>query len=203
MENLNVKRETDTNVLPYDTVQAMNAAADAAHVPGPSDAPTQESVCARCGYRPGAQLAPSEEDMQEYMRSLLGTKPFKKEYSIYEGELKLTFRTLKAREVDSLNNILFEMMANIANLRVQDLSIKLKLLYFLSCIQTGPESTELTIPEITQVSEIQDAFQSVFGDYSEPLIRIMSQTLTAFLELQEALVDTGFDENFWKGAGLG
>jgi hypothetical protein len=169
---------------------------------GPSEEEGKVFTCARCGWNPEGNPAPSEEDTQEYLRCILGSKPFYKEYELYDGQIKITYRTCNNKEVDGLNDILFDMNKDVEQGELQDKSIKLKLLYFLSDIKLGDKNESYTIPELKHYVDIDDAFNERFADVAEPVIRMMTQSMFLFMELQQTLVADGFDSNFWKGAGL-
>jgi hypothetical protein len=158
--------------------------------------------CTRCGWMEDDSSLPLADDMEEYMRCVLGNKKFVKEYCMYDGKLKLTYRILTNKEVDALNGVLFKMADQADHPMVQDSTIKLKLLYFLSKAILGEKEEDYEVPTITKYEEIDDAFNERFGDCPEPVIRMMSQTLMLFMQLQGILVTQGFDENFWQGAGL-
>ena len=179
-------------------------AEDAKNVGGENGPIEEEKIftCSRCGWTPDGNPAPSEEDTKEYLRCILGSKPFYKEYELYDGQIKITYRTCNNREVDGLNEILFDMNGDVERGELQDKSIKLKLLYFLSDIKLGDKKESFDIPALDHHVDIDAEFNNRFADVAEPVIRMMTQSMFLFLELQQALVANGFDENFWKGAGL-
>jgi len=158
--------------------------------------------CIRCGFSIDHEPLPLEEDMEEYLRCILGGLSFMKEYSLYNGKIQLTFRSINNREVDQLNDILFRIADHMDTQEVQDRGIKLKLMYFLAKVKLSDRDEEYDIPTLTEFAQIPEEFNKRFGDCAEPIIRLMSQSLLLFMDLQGLLVSQGFDENFWKGAGL-
>jgi hypothetical protein len=158
--------------------------------------------CVRCGWSPGKENKPLESDLEEYLRCILGGQSFHKEYEMYDGKIKLVFRSINNKQVDALNNLLFKMADHIDQAVIQDKSIKLKLMYFLSEAKLAEQTHEYPMPRITEYDQIDAEFNARFGEFGEPVIRMMSQTLMLFMELQGMLITQGFDSNFWKGAGL-
>ncbi len=75
-------------------------------------------------------------------------------------------------------------------------------MYFLAKVKLSDRDEEYDIPTLTEFAQIPEEFNKRFGDCAEPIIRLMSQSLLLFMDLQGLLVSQGFDENFWKGAGL-
>jgi len=168
----------------------------------PEEVSQKIEPCNRCGFSEEAEAVPLEADMEAYLRCVLGNQPFEKEYELYDGKIQLRFRTINNREVDALNNLLFKMEDSIDRAVIQDKSIKLRLLYFLAHIKLSDKEADYEIPNLKDTDKIDEEFNSRFGACSETVIRMMSQTLMLFIELQGLLISQGFDENFWKGAGL-
>lgn len=159
-------------------------------------------VCVRCGWSSGKELEPLEADMKEYLRCILGGKEFFKSYEMYDGEVKLVFRSLNNGEVDRLNQVLYPLAGRQLTAVEQDLDIKLRLLFFLAELTLGAKKASYDIPEKITLEEVNDIFNERMLSCPETLVRTMTQTLMLFTELQGLLVRHGFDSNFWKGAGL-
>lgn len=158
--------------------------------------------CVRCGWSPSRENKPLQEDLEEYLRCVLGGQTFYKVYELYGGQVKLKFRSLSNKEVDNLNVLLFKMTDHMDHAIIQDKSIKLKLLYFLARLELSDNTADYDIPELRAYDDIDGEFNDRFGEVAEPIIRMMSQSLLMFMELQSLLINQGFDSNFWKGAGL-
>ena len=186
--------------MPIEELDAANTAEEPQN--------TEEEVvkkaepCYRCGYSDAAEPEPLEEDLEEYLRCILGGKEFHKEYELYNGKIKLEFRSINNRQVDKLNSVAFKLNDHMDSKEIQDRSIKLKLLYFLARVKLGDLETEYDIPLDITFDTIMPEFEARFGDCSETVIRAMTNALLLFMDLQGLLVSQGFDANFWKGAGL-
>jgi len=166
------------------------------------ETPEEPSPCVRCGWSAGKKPEPLEKDMEEYLRCVLGGKEFRKQYEMHDGAVKYTYRALTNRQADKLNSVLFPVVDREQTPQLQDQSIKLKILYFLSDVSLDGKEESYEAPVEITMDGVSEEFDARYGDCPEMLVRLMAQTLTLFSELQSMLVGQGFDENFWKGAGL-
>lgn len=164
--------------------------------------PQPLTKCPHCGWAEGAQPKPKQEDLEEYLRCVLGDKLFSKTYDAYKGELRLKFTSLASKDVDGLNNLLFSLSEENQNV-LQDIAMKLKLMYFLTAISKGGKTdTVYAIPTGLDSKAMIDAeFNKRFGTTSEPIMRVLGQAVLVFIELQALLVNEAFDKNFWSSAG--
>lgn len=160
-------------------------------------------TCKRCGYEYAEEdLKVDEEDLKEFVRSLLGNHPFTKEYSLFNGEFKVSYRTLQSDQSSRLAEHLYTLdrLFNEDQKREMDSAVlKLKLCYYTK------ECNKIAFPVIskekdteTVLKECKD-FLSVFTDNA---MSILTRTLSEFLILQRMLIEEGYDVNFWEGAGL-
>jgi len=138
--------------------------------------------------------------MEEYLRCLLGDKPYCKSYTLYDGRLKFGFKSIDGNQVSEMNRLLFGL--DPAGVEVQDLSIKIKALYFLSEMDCNGKAQAFEAPVLKSPADIGPEFDKRFGHMSELMLRLLTQAMVMFLDLQAVLVSAGFDSNFWKGAGL-
>ena len=193
----------DDAVKAMDEFAAQAAAQEGEHVEVPEvPVATEVAPCVRCGWSPSRENKPLEEDLEEYLRCVLGGSTFCKVYELYEGKVKLKFRSLSNKEVDALNTLLFKMTDHMDHAIIQDKSIKLKILYFLARLELADNTADYDIPAIMGYESIDEEFNERFGEVAEPIIRMMAQSMLMFMELQAMLINQGFDSNFWKGAGL-
>jgi hypothetical protein len=182
--------------------KVMEQAQQAARLP--EDGPEDQS-CPRCGFSRGVAPRPMEEDLQEYLRCVLGGLPFHKRYELHGGAVMVGFRSLSNREVDRMSATAALLPQEPDNAQARALETKLRLLYFLETLQLDrAEASEYTPPQAAMGSfaEIDAEFDKRFGALDETLVRALTQVLMLFMDLQGLLVVGGFDENFWKGAGL-
>jgi len=162
----------------------------------------EKATCPRCGWHPTDKPAAPDADMQEYLRCALGGKLFTKVYPLYDGKLKLKFRSVNAAEAEFINKVLMKNDFD-SDIEVQDMALKAKLLFYLVSVET-PEGEEVfeafSLEEFT-VTAVNEEYKKRFGTKDETLLRSINQTFQIFLGLQQLLIAGGFDSNFWKGAG--
>jgi hypothetical protein len=80
-------------------------------------------------------------------------------------------------------------------------TIRLKLLYMFAGVSGENLNYTFEIPELTGPDDVLQQFKNRFKGLSEPVIRGATKCLFLFESLYRTLLDSGLDENFWKGAG--
>jgi hypothetical protein len=70
---------------------------------------TIKQICVQCGWEKGRPTIPEPEhkDKIGFLQSVLGHKVFSKRYLMFGGQLRVTFRTLSIREIDTLYQAAF------------------------------------------------------------------------------------------------
>ena len=181
----------------------------------PKEAPAEETkkelhVCPRCSWNQEVKMVkPSEEDIKEFSRSILGSRTFSKTYQLMGGFLKLKFQSLSARQRKCLESMIKDVEpasedSNRTPLEVLKEVRMLQVLFSLREITAGEDVKEITAcPEkIISLNNALIEVDTVFGDMSGNMTEMFVYTYLEFDRLNTLLVDTSFDENFWKGAGL-
>jgi hypothetical protein len=139
----------------------------------------QEPVhtCPLCQYALNKPIPEAtEEERKEYVRCLMSGNQFTKKYELYDGELKLMFSNIDTDAAETMSSILRE-------------------------VDTGEDVSALA-PEVKSLEEARAMFSERFGGLSEDLTSIFVRASSEFNNLLTVLVQSGFDRNFWKGAGL-
>src|SRR5690554_6147341 len=95
-EALNVGKPGEAKKLDTSSEQSeetqSNATGAAPELPKYDDEQISK-LCPRCGFNTALKVAePTEEDKQNYLRSLLGDIPFEKDYKLYNGAMTITLR---------------------------------------------------------------------------------------------------------------
>lgn len=74
------------------------------------DLATASNICSLCGWDQALPVIgePEHKDKLGFLQSVLGQKVFTKRYSIFGGNLKVTFRTLTIKEIDTLYEAAFK-----------------------------------------------------------------------------------------------
>jgi hypothetical protein len=169
---------------------------------------TQNSICPRCSWNSEVKvIKPSEDDLKEFARTILGDKTFAKTYALMGGALKIEFRALSASERQTLQDLL--KTAEPAGDERSPLEVlkevrSIQAMYSLESIKTGTNSMS-DFPSLGQAANMQEAYASFLDSFSSlagPVIDILTLTYLEFDRLNSTLVDAAFDSDFWKGAGL-
>jgi hypothetical protein len=160
------------------------------------------TICPRCGWAGNKDTKPSEEDLKEFLRAVFAGRPFVKELSLYGGQVVGVFRSQNDDAIQGMNRLIRAVLNN--EQTPDDIKKELCLKIKLSCYMermAGPESViyQCADKQPTTVEEAVDPFATM----QEPVLQSAVQMLLTFLELQQKLVMHGFDDSFWKGAGLG
>ena len=166
------------------------------------DTPKQNPphICPRCYWDVGSKpdATPEEDQRREYIRCLLGNNTYKKSYALFDGQVNLSYRALNMAESSIMGKALRSLDAEDKESKAMEV-LKLKLLFHLK----QHNDTEYDSITTTDLAELNQLYDERFGGMSEDFVSVLIRTLMEFTKLVSLLADSGFDENFWKGAGLG
>lgn len=169
-------------------------------LPTSPDMPDSPPVCERCGHVHTGNYPELTEDVKrEYMRRILSGVPFSHTYRLYNQEFTLTFRTITAREAVPLNEALREIKRrDVSGDNMRD-SLCLKVLFHLA----EKQEEVYNIPTVMSgVQAYLDEYDRRFGNLAELLEATIVETFLMFQDLTRVLERSGFDKDFYKGAGL-
>jgi hypothetical protein len=161
----------------------------------------QEPVhtCPLCQYALNKPIPEAtEEERKEYVRCLMSGNQFTKKYELYDGELKLMFSNIDTDAAETMSAILREVDTGEDVSALMSAVARIRLLYYLRSFN----DKEYPAPEVTSLEEARAMFSERFGGLSEDLTSIFVRASSEFNNLLTVLVQSGFDRNFWKGAGL-
>lgn len=153
---------------------------------------TPPSPCVLCGHLPGDLIKlTDDEDKKEVLRAVLGRRPFRKKYSLFNGGLDVVLRTLMTADQDLLTGLeaLFDDSQKVSRLR---------LLFFLEKI--GDKQIPKPSPGMT-VTDVDKLLEEAFKDIDFVLLQKIVSIQIIFVDLYEQILEEGFDANFYKGAG--
>ena len=163
----------------------------------PKDAPAVPETCTLCGHLPGTPVKLSdEEDRKEVFRAVLGRRPFRKMYMMFNGEFQVILRTLMTPE-QALQLTLEAKFNSLDDLKETEID-QLRLLF--SVEQLGEKPLPKPAASMT-VEEVRALISSSFADIDYLLLCKVAEIRSAFLNLYEQIIEEGFDANFYKGAG--
>lgn len=166
-----------------------------------------EFKCGRCGWTRDSKVGIADEEREEYLRAVLGGKPYYKTFNLFGDKVKLTFRTQPNYEVDKLTKCIFRLLQlQGATDEAQEKLVKVKLLFYLDKVELGDNpALNVDVTDLDKVDSFEAAdemFKEYFGRFDETLIRAMVRTYHYFVELQQMLIAEGFNTDFWNSAGL-
>ena len=147
---------------------------------------------------------PAEDDKRQYVRSVMSKQQFAKTYSLFDGDVTVKYRLLRANQSKHLQKALRTIPESDNFILRSTQALRIKLLFYL--VQFNEDTFEPLEPvagEATDTYEYwENAYEDRFGEYSEDVPILFTRVLMEFTRLAEMLPSAGLDENFWKGAGL-
>jgi len=185
----------------HDTVESLAAEIDEKATIPPSEpgpvpqAPEPAHRCPRCLHDLDQSiLGPDPVDVQEYVRCILNKRRFRKTYSLFNGEISLSFQLLTQQESQQMYPLLRK-IKHTDTLEGATAAYRLKLLFYLRQMNDS-------LFDIGACDDWEDEFAKRFSEYGEDVPVMLTRVLIEFLRLSERLPTEGLDANFWKGAGL-
>jgi len=209
---------TESEATPKEAQEAAEMMADVLHKAEKAGEQASEHIhdttqhqCPRCYFDLKSSVAlPTEEEQQEYLRRLLAGEPFVKTYKLFKGQLEITCSTLTVTESEHMVQVLREIAPDPhQQLAVASEILKVKALYYIRSAagMTYPQPTEIEpeegSPVVWNAAAAQALYEERFGQMGEDMISILVRTQTEFNRLVTKLADSGFDQDFFKGAGIG
>jgi len=168
----------------------------------------ENKACVVCGHIPDEPVVLSEQDKQEYLRSVLGGKCFTKEYKLHEGNIRLLFSVQSQKDIRYLNYALGARPRGSSLMNDQSDRMMVKCVFYLSEfndtsyeVPGHPAKEDLGTPE-EELERLLEMFYTRFGDIPEGLCSCLIEAMIKFFTLSMALSSNGLDETFYKGAGL-
>lgn len=166
-----------------------------------------EHKCQRCGLDQDKEFKSEvlETDRKEYLRSILGMRPFSKVYSFYNGALavELVSATVAQSEIVTSKLVNFSNGSDLPPTpqAVRDMSIKADLLLHVHKVTTTEVGSTTFNPPETGAWDIPTEYSARFGKMPDPILSGVVAATFMFKTLLQQLVQEGFDKNFWEGAG--
>jgi predicted Zn-ribbon and HTH transcriptional regulator len=189
--------------------------------------PVVPKMCRNCGHSPeGDPVEVTEIDKEEFVRSLLGKRPFRKTYDMFGGKMKITFRIRTMVEND--------LIAEQCNLEIEDgripttglglanqiYHIRLRRLQIaVSLFRVEPtipnELPSVNTPEgkkayPTEYRDYEDgsrkmfknavgvAHDTIFNDWPEPIFAMAFKLYGLFEQTYVRLMEQSVSPDFWR-----
>lgn len=141
-------------------------------------------------------IIPLQEDLEEFVRSILGNRLFEKKYELYDDKLHFTFRSLSGSHGELIENFKkqTELLEDYNNL-LAEAGIVLRT-YKIN------DTAFSNRPDVLTPAEIHVIFVKEFEEiYPRVTITLLCKTLYLFIKLEGVLTEMAFDSNFWKSVG--
>ena len=175
------------------------------------------SVCPHCGLRSDFPVVdePTDEDKLKWSRFCCGKVRFTKQFSLFKGKLKLTFRARFMRETDAVklhmsNLIATGVLSDLPHYVNPEYSIELYKSFVAFSLQKLEFFSDSGNPQIKEFDQVQvpsrvspkeisaiiDARIAELGDMSEGTIAAILDTQKRFEMLTLSLMRRSKDPNF-------
>ncbi len=156
--------------------------------------------CQRCGHKEG-DIKPPTEDVEEYMRAVLGSRRFSKVYELMRGNIKVRFTTIDAGASDRVNKIIDHLSVLEDPVAFRAMATKINMAYMLTSYSLAGEEDKFEVSQATTPEDLTKDFEQRFSNLDESVLQMFTRAMGTFVTLKQALIDGCFDEAFYKGAG--
>lgn len=146
-ESFNIDAQPDIKLPPPAEEEVDKETEDEDELPA-----TVNHICQNCGWNLDVPSTPEPEhkDKIAFLQAVLGQKVFSKKYSLFGGELKVSFRTLTIKEIDALYTEAFKaekagLIATTAD--YYEYLNRLRLYLQISSLSAPSSSLHISLPE--------------------------------------------------------
>ena len=176
---------------------------------------TGNGLCPRCGWlvdMPYTKTEVSDADRAQFAYSIMQRLPFKKTYELFNGQMKVTFRS---RIPEDKELIMSQVKRDIQQDKYTDMNTMrywtgfyemALLLDNISCPSAETNNIGLKLkPEYKDYQDKPDAlyeFSKAMGEYigTDALLRLVQEHFRTFESIYNALIDEALNENFYQPA---
>lgn len=164
--------------------------------------------CPRCYWPVDRKevIEPTKEDIGEFLKSVVAGDLYRKSFSLWGGNLTVTFRSRTAQEDDAIKRTTRRMLGSL-NITPEEAMFNIQQLNYivsLESIETGDRRQQM--PKLDEyLSANPDRQTSVDAWASEQMSQMPSQigyalfnTYREFNELLEVLISRAQDPNYWR-----
>jgi hypothetical protein len=165
-------------------------------------------ICQKCGWdHNNVSIKPTDEEVNEFVRSAMGERGFEKEYSVWNGNLKITFGERSSTAKDEITQLLKTVRPvnpGRASIEVLTDIRKVQTMFALRRVQ-GPDFDKEFNIEVSHedCAQALETFETEIGQqFKAIIVDVILRSFVEFDRLLIVLTEAAFDENFWEGAGL-
>jgi hypothetical protein len=166
--------------------------------------------CPRCGWVIDNHSIhePTEDDVLEFMESVLGGRRFEKEVSLLNGKITIRFRTVTVEEEDAITSYLNEKMddKDIQNTSEWTMSYnRARLVCMLKEMRLGegikkfPPIKDMACDKETTAKALTRLVDEVPRDWPAAIYGLITQAMLQMDGTYQTLMARAYDPDFWEG----
>jgi hypothetical protein len=153
-------------------------------------------LCPKCGFDTRKTIVPiSEDDKQEYMRSILGGRLFSKQYELFNGKIKVTFRDVTLAESDHILTLTAGLVGS-ANIVAKLMQVKIAFALVKLELDGGEIINGVDCFSVNSFTEAVEAYQKVLGKLPESVGGLIAVQFQKFLKLVNDICTEGLSSDF-------
>ena len=151
--------------------------------------------CPRCGLDLTVKqdTAVSEEDKKSYIRAILGDKPFQKEFSFFDGALRITFQEMPGKTASKLFRIINDMPADS---QLMMIAVRVKMGLCTAMLSKGGVDTQGWVDGEVTKEAAEAVYDKVYGNLPESTLAAAHGAFAAFNKISGAIGTACLDKNF-------
>lgn len=176
---------------------------------------TENVLCPRCGWMvdmPYTKVEVTDNDRAQFAYSIMQRLPFKKTYTLFNGQMSVTFRSRIPEDKELImgqvkRDIQKEKYSDLNSMRYWSTFYEMALLLDnISC--PSAESNDIGLKIKPEFKDYQNdpeplyAYSKAIGEYigTDALFRLLQEHFNTFERVYGALIDEALDVNFYQPA---
>jgi len=164
------------------------------------------TACQKCGWPADKTVAavPTDSDKQEFIRSVLGSRRYKKTYGYFDDEVRIGMRSLLKAERELILSILTDMVddgtiSSPEDWRVRYTEAELTaVVEFVSVGGSRKDFEEMPLDKDKFKAMSKDKLE-VMGEWPESIYGMVLNSQQQFNSSHSTMVARTYDPDFWKG----
>jgi hypothetical protein len=154
----------------------------------------ERKACPRCGLPLAKDYSdkPSAEDRKNYIRAVLGGKRFQKEFTFFDGALKVMFQEMTGGESKKLFAAISELESD-SNLMPK--AVRMKMGLCTVYVDKGGQRADTLNAEVTRES-LEAAYDKAYGSLPESVVATVHGAFAAFNSIVGKIGESCLDKNF-------
>ena len=168
--------------------------------------------CNRCGWPTGEKVViePSQEDVKDFLRAVLGGEVYKKEYRLFGEQVAVTFRTRTGEEENTIRRVIRQMVREGEIMQQLDMLSEVRRCNFafaVVCYTTSQTTLDFSSGTTADKQEteafrkhlLMEEVERRINKLPSQLIAVLMRKFDEFSELVDNLMSKVNDVGFWTG----